>query len=78
MDFFSDFLIIFEVAFFNVKIEERVKNIVKTVKNWRPGRVSRSKNGHVFDLVNLLKFKMWNLLWEASESKNCPKRAYFS
>jgi len=32
MDFFSDFLIIFEVVFFNVKIEERVKNIVKTVK----------------------------------------------
>ena len=50
---------IFEAAFFNVKIEARAKNIVNTVKKWRPGRVSSSKNGHVFDLVNILKFKMW-------------------
>jgi len=30
--FLNDFLIIFEVAFFNVKIEARAKNIVNTVK----------------------------------------------
>ena len=49
MDFFSGFLIIFDVAFFDVKIEARAKNIVNTVNKWRPGRVSSSKNGHVFD-----------------------------
>ena len=59
MDFFNDFLIIFEVAFFNVKIEARAKNIVNTVKKWRPGSVSSSKKCFVFDLVNILKFKMW-------------------
>ena len=32
MDFLMIFLIIFEVAFFNVKIEARAKNIVNTVK----------------------------------------------
>ena len=35
------------------------KNIVNTIKKWRPGRVSSPKNCHVFDLVNILKFKMW-------------------
>ena len=44
-----DFLIIFDVAFFNVKIEARAKNIVNTVKKWGPGRVSSSKNCHVFN-----------------------------
>ena len=33
----------FEAAFFNVKIEACAKNIVNTVKKWRPGRVSSSK-----------------------------------
>ena len=32
MDLFNDFLIVFEVTFFNVKIEARAKNIVNTVK----------------------------------------------
>ena len=35
------------------------KNIVNTVKKWRPGCVSSSKNCFVFDLINILKFKMW-------------------
>ena len=82
---FSDFLIIFDVAFFCVKIEARAKNIVNTVKKWRPGRVSSSKNGHVFDLVNILKFKMWKggggvpppLSWEVSDAKNGPKSTFF-
>ena len=59
MDFFSDFFIIFEIAFFNAKIWGGAKNIVNTVKKWRPGCVPSSKKCFVFDLVNILKFKMW-------------------
>ena len=33
--------------------------MVNTVKKWRPGCVSSSKKCFVFDLVNILKFKMW-------------------
>ena len=33
---FSDFLIIFDIAFFDVQIEARAKNIVKTVQKMTP------------------------------------------
>ena len=38
----------------------RAKNIVNTVKKWGSGRVLSSKNCHVFDLVKIFPFKMWN------------------
>ena len=56
---FSDFLIVSDVAFFCVKIWARAKNTVKTIKKSRSGRVLSSKNCHVFDLVKILRFKMW-------------------
>ena len=56
---FSVFLIVFDVAFFCVKIWARAKNTVKTIKKSRSGRVLSSKNCHVFDLVKILRFKMW-------------------
>ena len=57
--FFGDFLIIFDVAFFSVKIQARAQNIVNTVKKWGSGRVLKVKKCHVFDLVKIWKFKMW-------------------
>ena len=57
--FFSDFLIIFDVAFFAQKNLGTCKKHRKCHQKKRSGRVLSSKNCHVFDFVKVLKFKMW-------------------
>ena len=53
--FFSDFLILFDVAIFVNKKGARAENIVNTIKKCRSGRVLGSQSCNVFDLINFLK-----------------------